>query len=126
MPRWESADIPESSALLEWSKKFLEGMDYFQRSARILSEEVQRMVEAAGYADFEETKIRCYVSPWCDDTHERLVARWFNICLTEGIEAMSLVPLVEKCDMSVYQIRDLQTRVKRESCNLQLRAYFNM
>ena len=126
VPRWESAGIPESSALLEWSQKFLEGMDHFQRSARILSPKVQCMVEAAGYVDFEETIIRCCVSPWCNDPGEKLVANWFNLCLTEGIEAMSLVPLVEKCCMTVCEIKNLQARVKRESCNLQLRAYFHM
>lgn len=101
-------------------------MDDFQRSARISSPKAQRMVEAAGYVDFKETKIRCCVSPWCDDTRARLVANWFNVCLIEGIEAMSLAPLVEKCRMNAYQIKELQARVKRESCNLQLHAYFNM
>ncbi|TQV90234.1 methyl transferase [Cordyceps javanica] len=126
VPRWESANIPESSALLEWSQKFLEGMDHFQRSARVLSRKVQRMLEAAGYVGFEETIIRCCVSPWSNDTRERLVAKWFNLCLTEGIEAMSLAPLVEKCCMTICEIKKLQARVKRESCNLQLHAYFNM
>lgn len=37
---------------------------------------------------------------------------------------MSLVPLVEKCGMTVCEIKNLQARVKQESYNLQLRAYF--
>lgn len=90
-------------------------MGRFQRSARISSPEVQRIVEAAGYVNFEETILRCCVSPWCDGTRGRLVANWFNVCLIEGIEAMSLAPLVEKFHVTRCQIKELQ-----------LRAYFNM
>lgn len=118
--------MPECSALLEWSQRFLDGMDEFHRSARISGQNVQRMVEAAGYVDFEETIIRCCVSPWCRSEEEKLVANWFNICFIEGIEAMSLAPLVEKCCMTLCQVEALQARVKRESCNLEFRAYFNM
>lgn len=126
VPRWESADIPEGSALLEWSQKFLGGMDDFQRSARLYSPRVRRLIEAAGYIDFEETIVRCCVSPWCNGSRERLVANWLNVCLIDGIEAMSLAPLVEKCGMTVCQIKELQARLKQECCNSHFKAYFNM
>ncbi|KAJ3499543.1 hypothetical protein NLG97_g248 [Lecanicillium saksenae] len=126
VPRWEGATMPECSALLEWSQKFLSGMDEFHRSARLSGPNVRRMVETAGYVDFKETIIRCCVSPWCHGQGETLVANWFNICFTEGIEAMSLVPLMEKCYMTLCQVKALQARVKRESCNLKFHAYFNM
>lgn len=74
VPQCEGADVPENSALLEWSQKFLGGMDKFQRSARVSSPKV--LVEAAGFVDFKETIIRCCVNPWCDDPHDRLVADW--------------------------------------------------
>lgn len=101
-------------------------MDDFQRSARVSSPAVQRLIEDAGYIDFQETIIRCCVNPWCDDPAERLAANWFNICLTESIEALGLAPLVEKCAMSIPQFQILQARVKKEICNIGFRAYFNL
>lgn len=74
---------------------FLKGMDLFQRGARTCSSEVQRMMEAVGYIDFDETVIRCCVSPWCEDEDEKRVARWFNICLIDSIEAMVIVSRAE-------------------------------
>ncbi|KAJ3496093.1 hypothetical protein NLG97_g2917 [Lecanicillium saksenae] len=123
-PRWEG-QRPKNSALLEWSHKFLEGMDRFRCSARMNSKMVEHMV-TAGYEEFEETVIRCCVNPWCDDGDEKRVAEWFNLCLMESIEAMGLAPLVEHHGMTVYQVRELQERVMDEICRLQYHAYFNM
>ncbi len=126
VPRWVNTAVPDNSALLKWSQLFLIGMDRFQRSARVSSSQVQHMMEAAGYIEFDETIIRCCVSPWCDDPHEKLVARWFNAGLTEAVEAMSLAPLVEKLDMDVSQVKDLCERLRSEICTLRYQAYFNM
>lgn len=126
VPRWENTAVPSNSALLEWSQLFLTGMDGFQRSARVSSSQVRRMMEAAGYVQFDEIVIRCCVSPWCADPHEKIVARWFNAGLTEAIEAMSLVPLVEKLGMHVSQVEDLCERLQSEICMLRYHAYFNM
>ncbi|KAJ2980233.1 hypothetical protein NQ176_g2761 [Zarea fungicola] len=125
VPLWENT-APESSALREWSRLFLKGMDGFQRSVRVSSSNVRRMMETAGYVEFDETIIRCCVSPWCDDPHEKLVAKWFNVGLTEAIEAMSLAPLVENLGMDVSQVKELCERLRSEICKLRYHAYFNM
>lgn len=76
--------MPKRSALLEWSQRFLGVMNEFHRIARISGQKVQRMVEAAGYVNFEETIIRCCVSPWCHSEGEKLVANWFNPVLSKA------------------------------------------
>ncbi|KAM3563268.1 hypothetical protein ARSEF4850_002425 [Beauveria asiatica] len=126
VPQWENTAAPSNSALLQWSQLFLKGMDGFQRSARVSSYKVRHMMEAAGYIEFDETIIRCCASPWCDDAHEKLVAKWFNIGLTEAVEAMSLAPLVEKLGMDVSEVKDLCERLRNEICTLRYHAYFNM
>lgn len=126
VPLWENTAAPDNSALREWSRLFLEGMDGFQRSVRVSSYQVRRTMEAAGFIEFNETVIRCCVSPWCDDAHEKLVAEWFNIGLTEAIEAMSLAPLVENLGMDVSQVKELYERLRNEICKLRYHAYFNM
>ncbi len=87
---------------------------------------MQRMIEAAGYTGFQETILRCCVSPWCDGSHEKLVAKWFNVGLIEAMEAMGMAPLVEKLGMDISQVKALHERIKSESCNLRFHAYFNM
>ncbi len=98
-------------------------MDGFQRSARVDATNVKAMMEAAGYIDFEERTIRCYVNPWCDDPNEKRVAQWFNLCLIDGVQAMSLAPMIENLGMSIEQVNKLRDAVKSECCKLRYHAY---
>lgn len=123
LPSWEGSDIPARSSFLEWAQKFLQGMDGFQRSARVDARNAKAMMEAAGYVNFEERTIRCYVNPWCDDPNEKRVAQWFNLCLIDGVQAMSLAPMVENLGMSIEQVTELRDAVKAECCKLRYHAY---
>ncbi|TQW09882.1 methyl transferase [Cordyceps javanica] len=123
LPSWEGTDIPAHSSFLEWAQKFLQGMDGFQRSARVSTGNVRAMMEAAGYVNFEERTIRCYVNPWCSDPGEKRVAQWFNLCLIDGVQAMSLAPMVENLGMSIEQVNELREAVKSECCKLRYHAY---
>ena len=104
----------------------MQGMDGFQRSVRINTRHVQRMMESVGFTDFKEQIIQCYVNPWSDDDHEKNVAQWFNLGLIDGLEAMSLVPFVEKHGMSREEVAALAERVKTECCKLRYHAYCKM
>lgn len=123
IPRWDGGEIPENSAMLEWAQKFLRGMDGFQRSARVNTGNVRRMMEAAGYVDFEERTIRCDVNPWRNNAEAKIVAQWFNLCLIDGLQAMSLAPMVENLGMTLEQVDGLKEAVKSECCKLRYHAY---
>ncbi|KAJ6787956.1 hypothetical protein PWT90_09357 [Aphanocladium album] len=126
IPSWEGTDLPEHSSFLEWAQKFLRGMDAFQRSARVHTATVKGMMQAAGFVEFEERTIRCYVNPWCEDAHDKVVAQWFNLCLIDGVQAMSLAPMIENLGMSIDQVNELQNAVKSECCKLRYHAYCTM
>lgn len=83
-------------------------------------------MEAAGFTDFREEVIRCYVNPWMSDRHERDVARWFNLGLSHGIPAMSTMPMIEGLGMDQEEVRKLCSDVNHEICVLRYHAYFNM
>lgn len=84
------------------------------------------MMEAAGFVDFREDYIRCYVNPWCANPLEKLIAQWFNLCLIDGVQAMSLAPMVENLGMSVEEVNELRDAVKSECCKLRYHAYCSM
>ncbi|KAK8150838.1 hypothetical protein G3M48_005933 [Beauveria asiatica] len=123
LPAWHGSDIPNDSSLMEWAQKYLQGMDGFHRSARVDTLKVKAMMEAAGYVNFEERLIRCYVNPWSPNAEERRAARWFNLCLIDGVQAMSLAPMIENLGMTIEQVNELQYKVKKECCTLLYQAY---
>lgn len=98
----------------------------FDRSARINTERVKRQMEAAGFVDFTEKTIRCYVNPWGEDKEQNLAAQWFNLSLIEGVQAMSLAPMIENLGMGIDEINALQNDVKAECCKLRYHAYCTM
>ena len=58
--------------------------------------------------------------------HEREVGNWFNLLLYYGLEAMSLMPMVDDLSMDPEVVRNLCREVKKEICALQCRAFCTM
>ncbi|KAH7155508.1 methyl transferase [Dactylonectria estremocensis] len=125
-PRWDDDKRPTKSAFEEWATLFYSGMDMFDRSARVNSNERYLMMEAAGFTDIKEEVIRAYVCPWSEDRTERELARWFNLGLTHSLDSLSLIPLIEKMGMTLEQVKELSEKVKKEICVLRYHTYCNI
>ncbi|PNY24918.1 Uncharacterized protein TCAP_05148 [Tolypocladium capitatum] len=124
VPQWDpSGEKPENSALEEWSDRFLEGLDKFHRSGRVFPQATRRMIEEAGFVDFREQAIRCYVNPWSPDPHVQRTARWFNMGLRHCLEAMSLMPMIEGLHMTIADVKELCARVVDENTKLRFHGY---
>ncbi|KAJ6436789.1 methyl transferase [Purpureocillium lavendulum] len=126
-PQWEEhGEVPPDSALTEWANCLLDALDLCKRSARISPHNVRSMIEEAGFDDFKEQTIKCYVNPWSPYRNERETAKWFNLGLRQGMEAMGLRPMVEHLGMSVEQVRSLCERAIEENSKLRYRGYCTM
>lgn len=101
-------------------------MDEFNRNARVTTHDAKRLLEAAGFTDFKEEYIRCYVNPWSSDHYPRDVGKWLNLAFIHSVDAMSLMPMIEKLNMPAAEVRELCTRVGKEICVLRYQAYFSM
>nr|AMD39000.1 methyl transferase [Fusarium babinda] len=125
-PRCDDDERPANSAFVKWAELFLDGMDRFNRSARVTPQETQQQLEAAGFTDVRHEVTKAYVCPWSPDRQEREIARWFNIGLSHSLEAMSLKPLIEKLGLKAEEVRELCSRAKRETCVLRYHTYCNI
>ncbi|PHH82320.1 hypothetical protein CDD82_6356 [Ophiocordyceps australis] len=105
-----SGEIPPNSAFKEWSETYLRGLDGFFRNARVRTQNTKRLLEEAGFCDIREQTIRCYVNPWSADPEECDTARWFNMGINIGLQAMSVAPLVEKLRWTVEEVKQLCER----------------
>ena len=64
-------------------------------------------------------------TPW-EGGGEGEVGNWFNLVLYYGLEAMSLMPMVDDLSMDPEVVRNLCREVKKEICALQCRAFCTM
>ncbi|KAI9648653.1 Secondary metabolism regulator lae1 [Ciborinia camelliae] len=124
-PRTDHGEIPPDSALAIWIQKLFEAT---HRNFRPLAynSETRDMLQGQGFVDIEEEVIRIPLNPWPDDPREKDVARWYNLALTQGLEAMTLGPMYRMNNWSKDEVTRLITEVRRDICSRKIRAYNNM
>ncbi|OAA61539.1 methyltransferase LaeA [Cordyceps fumosorosea ARSEF 2679] len=109
--------------LLKWATDFLDAMDNFQQSARVNSERVRAMMEAAGYVNFQDRTIRLYLNPSTANPDVNYLARWFNACLVSGLHAMSLTPMIEGLGKTIDEVKALCKKAEDDTLVLEKRVY---
>lgn len=122
-PSWSESEMPPDSALKEWSEYFVAGMERFNRSVKVEPDETRHLMTSAGFTDFRQETIKLWFNPWAERAGILDVGRWFNLGFCHAIEAMSMMPLVDKLGMSPDAVRQLCDKVKEEVCVLRYHPY---
>ena len=85
------------------------------------------MLQAQGFIDIREQIIRAPLNSWPTDPHQKQIGRWYNIGLTEGLEAMSLAPFTRVNRWNAREhVQPLIKEVKKEINKAKIHAYNNM
>jgi hypothetical protein len=84
------------------------------------------MLENQGFVDIKEQVIKIPLNPWPTDPHLKDIGRWYNLGLTQGLEALTLGPLTRVSQWSKTDVDKLISEVKREVCSKKYHAYCNM
>lgn len=125
-PRCDDGSLPANSMLSQWYGYLV---DATTRSSRPIAYQhnTRQMLQAAGFIDIQETIIRAPYNSWPADPHQKEIGRWYNLGITEGLEALSLGPLTRAYRWSaVDHVKPLIQAVKREICTRKIHAYNNM
>ena len=125
-PLWDDDTMQQPSALKEWYGLFKRGMDLFDRSITVDSAKTKRQLEAAGFTNVNEQVIICFLNPGAEEGHPREIARWFNVVVTYGLEALSFMALIDKMGLSYEQAKDLCRRAVKEACQMSSHSYMRM
>ncbi|KAI2603808.1 methyltransferase LaeA [Hypoxylon fragiforme] len=84
------------------------------------------MLQRLGYVDVEQVIKRVPFNSWSEDEHEKVMSKWFNLGMTQGLHALSIAPLTRMNGYDPEQVADLVTRVRKEVCSRGMRAYCTM
>ncbi|QSZ29604.1 hypothetical protein DSL72_004120 [Monilinia vaccinii-corymbosi] len=124
-PRTDFGQIPADSALATWIQKIF---DATERNHRPLAYnlEIRSLLTKQGFVDIEEEVIKIPLNPWPDDPREKDIARWYNLALTQGLEAMTLAPLVRMSGWTKDEVTRFIPEVRRDICSRKIRAYNNL
>jgi len=85
------------------------------------------MLQQIGFIDIQETILRAPYNSWPGDPHQKEIGRWYNLGITEGLEALSVGPLTRINRWSATEhIKPMIGAAKREICARKVHAYNNM
>jgi hypothetical protein len=85
------------------------------------------MLQAAGFIDIQETIIRAPLNGWPSDPHQKSIGRWYNLGLTDGLDALSLAAFTRVNRWNADEhVRPLVKEVKKEIAKSKVHAYNNM
>ena len=125
-PRCDDHTLPPDSMLTKWYGWLA---DATHRVSRPIAYEhrTRQLLQQAGFIDIQETVIRVPYNTWPNDPHQKDIGRWYNLGLTEGLEALTIAPLtrVYQWDLNAH-VKPLLDQVRREICNRKIHAYNNM
>ncbi|KAH7389151.1 methyltransferase LaeA [Cadophora sp. MPI-SDFR-AT-0126] len=124
-PRCDDGTLPANSSLVQWSRLIL---DATERAYRPLAynHETGPMLQRAGFVDIKEEVIKIPLNPWESDPHQKDIGRWYNLGLTQGLEALTTAPLTRMSQWSKADVDRLIADVKREVCSKKFHVYCNM
>ena len=88
IPRCDDGTLPPNSQLWHWTQAVLEATATAYRPMAY-NTETRSMLESSGFVDIQEQIIQVPLNPWPKDPHAKDIGRWYNLGLTQGLEALS-------------------------------------
>lgn len=125
-PRCDDGSLPDNSYLVQWYNYLT---DATHRSARPIAYQhnTRQMLQAAGFIDIQETIIRAPYTTWPSDPHQKEISRWYNLGITEGLEALSMGPFTRIFRWGAREhVQPLVEQVRKEIGTRKYHAYNNM
>jgi hypothetical protein len=125
VPRCDDGTLPSDSRLLLWSQYLLQ---VTQEASRPLAynNDTKAMLERHGFVEIQEQVIKVPLNPWPADPHMKDIGRWYNLGLTQGLEALTLAPMMRIAEWPRADVDKLIMEAKREICTKRIHAYNNM
>ncbi|KAI9803611.1 MAG: Secondary metabolism regulator lae1 [Sarcosagium campestre] len=124
-PRCDDGTLSPDSPLVKWWRYLTEATARVNRPIAY-NGWTRHMLQQAGFVDIKEIVIRAPLNPWPADRHSKDIGRWYNLGMTEGLEALSLAPLTRVCRWSLDDVKSIVRDVKKEMCNKRIHAYNNV
>lgn len=124
-PRCDDGSLPPNCQLATWYRLV---MDATARAYRPMAynADTRLMLERQGFVEIQEQVIKVPLNPWPADPHLKDIGRWYNLGLTQGLEAMTLAPLTRMSGWNKADVERLCSEVKREICSKKFHAYCNV
>ncbi|CZT00557.1 related to methyltransferase [Rhynchosporium agropyri] len=124
-PRCDDGTLPADSSIIQWTKLLFDATAQAYRPLQY-NHRTGAMLQEIGFVDINEQIIKVPLNPWENDPQLKDIGRWYNLGLTQGLDALTTAPLTRMFGWSKVDVDRLVANVKREICSKKLHVYCNM
>ncbi|RFU27415.1 hypothetical protein B7463_g8910, partial [Scytalidium lignicola] len=124
-PRCDDGTLPANSALINWARYLYEATNLAYRPMAY-NTETRAMLERQGFVEIQEQVIKIPMNPWPSDPHMKDIGRWYNLGITQGLEALTIGPLTRMSGWKKVDVDRVVADAKREICSKKYHVYCNM
>jgi hypothetical protein len=123
--RSDDGTLTHHHALSRWQQYL---MDATAAAGKPVAYEHQtgQLLRDAGFTDIQEVVYQLPLNPWPAETHLKDCGRWYNLGMSEGLEAFSLGPLCRVMKWPQDEVRKFLKDVQKDINSKQIHAYSNM
>ncbi|CBF88745.1 protein laeA [Aspergillus nidulans FGSC A4] len=121
-PRCDDRSL-DGTALRHWYDCLKQATAETMRPIAHSSRDTIKDLQDAGFTEIDHQIVGLPLNPWHQDEHERKVARWYNLAVSESIENLSLAPFSRVYRWPLERIQQLAADVKSEAFNKEIHAY---
>lgn len=123
--RSDDGTLTASHPLYTWQQYLLESTERAGKPLRYDARTGQ-LLKDAGFVDVQEVIMKLPLSPWPSDPYLKDCGRWYNLGLSEGLEAFSLAPMTRVMGYSAEHVKSMLGPVQKDINNKQIHAYHNL
>ncbi|KAL3471988.1 S-adenosyl-L-methionine-dependent methyltransferase [Aspergillus californicus] len=121
-PRCDDRSL-DGLALRQWYEYLKKATADLMKPIAHSARNTMKDLHDAGFTEIDHQIVGLPLNPWHPDDHERKVARWYNLAVSESIETLSLAPFSRVLGWDLKRIHQLAEEVKAEAYNKEIRAY---
>ncbi|KAH8596667.1 LaeA-like protein, partial [Bisporella sp. PMI_857] len=125
-PRWEkNGEVPINSMLSYWYRTVEDATFRANRPIKY-NPEMGRILEETGFVDIKHEVIMIPLNHWPNDAFHKTIGRWYNLGLTQGLQALTLAPLYRMSGFDKARVDGVVDEARKEACTRRFHTYNEM
>ncbi|KAI0126443.1 S-adenosyl-L-methionine-dependent methyltransferase [Xylariales sp. AK1849] len=114
--------LPADSRLRHWANELCGAFEQAGKPL-VINPDPEFLLKQAGFADVRHEMKEIPYHPWKQSEQDKELGRWFNLGMTQALEALTLAPLTRINRRSKEEVLALTKQVKDEICTRSLRSW---
>jgi hypothetical protein len=83
-------------------------------------------LKMTGFVEIQEQIFKVPLNPWPNDLHLKDIGKWYNLGLTQGLEAFTLGPMTRVMNWTKGDVDRLVVEAKKDICSQKYHTFCNM